>query len=98
MTAEDELEQNAYGCWCCGEIEGLTKTDINTDEVLCGECGEAGIITLLQCLSTLNALYEDGQFYPHHVNGHDPFSDDDTPDDDTEPTDEVEDDDENYNQ
>lgn len=96
MATEEELDQSAYGCWSCGEIEGPTKTNISTDEVLCGECGEASIITLHQCLSTLNALYEDGAFYPHHVNGYDPFSDDEYIEDD-ESIDEEEDD-ENYNQ
>lgn len=107
MAKESELDYEHYGCWCCGEVEGLTKTDMNTSEVYCGECGEAGILTMTEMLQTLNAAYEAGILYPYKTNGHDLMDDyedgyDDTDGDDEntglEIIDEEENDDEDYNQ
>lgn len=102
MTNEADLEEGeSYGCWCCGEINGLTKIDIYTDEVLCGECGEAGILTLPELLGTINAAYEAGVWHPYRKNGHS-FMEDSGDGEYADPPDELsyedgEDDDENCN-
>lgn len=51
-----DVEQE-YGCYRCGTVRPIVETHKSTGEVRCGNCGEAGIVTLRQSLDIVNDYY-----------------------------------------
>lgn len=49
--------ETLYGCFRCGSIRSTLKHSLSEDLVLCGECGERGVVTFRQALDILNEIH-----------------------------------------
>lgn len=48
--------ETTYGCFRCGVLTPALRRDVH-DRVLCGECGERGVVTFKQALDMLNNVW-----------------------------------------
>lgn len=60
------MNEELYGCYRCGTINGNLR-DMELDgRQKCGECGEDAIITFQEAMDALNDAYLKGIFRPNN--------------------------------